>query len=67
MFNNDLDRKETFFGHKKFNLWSPKNCIFRRGSTHAFGQKMWFFSLFVFGQNKTKNNDQSLFLLQKRE
>ena len=56
MFNNVLDRKETFVGHKIFNLASLKNRILLKGLTHAFGQKMYFFYLFVFGQNKTRNN-----------
>ena len=34
---------------------SPYNHIFQRGLTHAFGQKMQDFSLFRFGQNKTRN------------
>ena len=59
--------KKPFMAIENSDFQSPKNRIFPKGSTHAFGQKMWFFSLFVFGQNKTKNNDQSLFLLQKRE
>ena len=40
MFNNVLKRKETFFGHKKSIFLSPKTCIFPKGLTHAFGQKM---------------------------
>ena len=43
MFNNLLERKETFFGHKKSIFLSPKNRIFPKGLTHAFGQKMYFF------------------------
>ena len=43
MFNNVLDRKETFVGHKIFNLASLKNRILLKGLTHAFGQKMYFF------------------------
>ena len=42
MFNNVLDRKETFFGHKNSIFQSPKNGIFPKGLTHAFGQKMHF-------------------------
>ena len=49
MFNNVLHNKETFFAHKKFRL-SKSQRSFQRGPTHSFGQKMWFFSLFVFGQ-----------------
>ena len=56
MFNNVQERKETFSGHKKSIFLSPKNRIFRKGLTHAFGQKMYFFSGVVFGQNKTRNN-----------
>ena len=33
----------------------PKSRIFPKGLTHAFGQKMPNFSLFVFGQNKIRN------------
>ena len=40
MFNNVLERKETFFAHKKSIFLSPKNRIFLKGLTHAFGQKM---------------------------
>ena len=41
MFNDVLERKETFFGHKKSNLSkSQKNRIFPKGLTHAFGKKM---------------------------
>ena len=57
MFNNVLDRKETFFGHKKFSLSkTQKSHFFSKGLTHAFDQKMLFFSLFVFPQGKTRNN-----------
>ena len=56
MFNNVLERKETFFGHKKSIFLSPKNGIFPKGLTHAFGQKMSWFFLVLFGQNKTRNN-----------
>ena len=43
-FNNVLDRKQTFFDYKDKIFQSPKNCIFLEGLTHAFGQKMQFFS-----------------------
>ena len=45
--NNVLDRKETFFGHKKSIFQSPKKHIFPKRLTHAFGQKMYFF-LYLF-------------------
>ena len=48
MFNNVLDRKETFFDLKKNIFQSLKNLILPKGLTHAFGQKMPVFSLFVF-------------------
>ena len=53
--NNVLDKKETFFEYKNKIFESPKNRIFPKGLTHAFGQKMPIFSLFGFGQNKTRN------------
>ena len=52
MFNNVLDRKETFFGRKKFNISKSQKYHFSK----AFGQKCIYFSLFVFGQNKTRND-----------
>ena len=54
--NNVLDRKETFFEYKNKIFQSAKNGIFPKGLTHAFGQKMPNFSLFRFGQTKTRNN-----------
>ena len=47
-FNNVVDRKETFFEYNNKIFQSPKNRIFPKGLTHAFGQKMPIFSLFVF-------------------
>ena len=35
---------------------SPKNRIFPKGLTHAFGQEMPNFSLVRFGQTKTRHN-----------
>ena len=55
-FNNILKRKQTLFDHKNKIFHSPKNRIFPTGLTHAFGQKMPNFSLFRFGQTKTRNN-----------
>ena len=52
----DFEEKKTFLGLKKRIFLSPKNRIFSKGLTHAFGQKMQFFSLPRFGQNKTRNN-----------
>ena len=53
--NNILEEKETFFTIKTQIFDSPINRIFPKGLTHAFGQKMPIFSLFVFGQNKIRN------------
>ena len=54
-FNNVVDRKETFFEYKNKIFQSPKTHNFPKGFTHAIDQKMPVFSLFVFGQNKTRN------------
>ena len=54
-FKNLLDTKEPFFDFKKKIFECPKNGIFPKGLTHAFGQKMPMFSLFGFGQNNTRN------------
>jgi len=55
-FNNVLDiKKKTFLDYKYEIFDTLKNRIYPKGLTHAFGQKMPRFSLFVFGQNKTRN------------
>ena len=41
--NNVLDTKEPFFDYKRKISESPKNRIFPKGLTHAFGQKCQFF------------------------
>ena len=53
--NNVLDTKEPFFDCKRKISKSPKKS-FPKGLTHAIGQKMPNFSLFGFGQNKTRKN-----------
>ena len=53
--HNVLERKKNFFVYKNKTFHSPKNCIFPKGLTHAFGQKMRFFSLLVFARNKTRS------------
>ena len=50
MLNNFVEKKETFFDYKKKPFQIPKNCLFPKGLTHAFGKKMQWFSLFVFAQ-----------------
>ena len=53
-FNNFLDTKEPFFDYKRKISEGPKNRIFPKGLTHAFGQKIPILSFFGFGQNKTR-------------
>ena len=57
-FNNILDRKGSFVDYKHKIFQSPRNPIFPNGLTSAFGQKMTNFSVFRFGQNKTRNDAQ---------
>ena len=56
--NNVLDTKEPCFDYKRKISESPKNRIFPKRLTQAIGQKIPIFSLFVFGRNKTRNNDK---------
>ena len=41
--------EKKLFRTVKKEFYTFKNRIFPKGLTHAFGQKMQFFSLFVFG------------------
>ena len=53
-----LVKKMQFFSLFVFaqnKMRSPKNCVFPEGLTHAFGQKMLLFSLFIIGQKRTRN------------
>ena len=55
-FNNIMNRKQKpFFDYKNKINHSLKNRIFPRGLTHAFGRKMQFLFLFVFGPKKYTN------------
>ena len=54
-FNNVPDTKEPFSDYEREISESPKNRIFPKVLTHAFGKKMPMFSLFGFGQNNTRN------------
>ena len=56
MFNNVVERKETFFGYKKCNLSKSQKAHFSKGVNPCFWSKNVVFSWVVFGQNKTKNN-----------
>ena len=42
-FNNVQDTKESIFDNKRKISESPKNRIFLKGLTHAFGQKCQLF------------------------
>ena len=53
-FNNVLDRKQTFLTIKTKFFKVPK-IVFFRGVNPCFWSKNAIF-LFVFGQNKTRNN-----------
>ena len=55
LFNDVLDRKETFFYYKNNIFQRPQNRTFPKGLTHTFGKKNAIFSIFFFGQNKTTN------------
>ena len=48
MFNNVLDRKETFFGHKKFSLSKSQKSHFSKGVNPCFWSKnvVFFVELF---------------------
>ena len=56
MFNNILDRKETFFGNKNFIPLKSHKSHFSKGLTHGLAKTSFFVSLFVVGQNKARNN-----------
>ena len=51
--NDVLDRNKLFLTIKKI-FQRLKTGIFPKGLTHAFGQKLQFFSLFLLAQNKTR-------------
>ena len=48
MFNNILDRKETFFGHKNFNLSKSKKSHFSKGVNSCFWSKNAIFFFICF-------------------
>ena len=49
MLNNVRDRKKNLILALKNSIFqSPKNCIFPKGLTHTFGQRMSFFFLYLF-------------------
>ena len=57
MLNYFEEKKETFFDYKKENFSkSKKSHFFFKGVNPYFWPKNAIFSLFPFGQNKTRNN-----------
>ena len=52
MFNNVLERKETFFGHKKSNLSKSQKSHFSKGVNPCFWSKNWNFFLYLFSVKK---------------
>ena len=55
MRNNFVEKEKNFFGIKTKCFKLLKMAFFPKVLTNAFGQKIHFFPLFVFGQNKTRN------------
>ena len=43
-----MNRKETFFDYKNKNFSASQKWHFRKGLTHASGQKMQFFFIIYF-------------------
>ena len=59
--------KKTFFDYKNKINHSLKNRIFPRGLTHAFGRKMQFLFLFVFGQKTIYKSGLKMFQIKKKQ
>ena len=51
-----LKNANCIFDYKRKMSESPKNFSFPKVLTHAFGHKTPNFSIFGFGQNKTRKN-----------
>ena len=50
LLSHFAEKKETCFDYKKQNFSKSKKSAFPKGLTHAFGQKMPFFSPVIFGK-----------------
>ena len=48
LFDYVLDRKNRFLDYKNVLFTRSKNCIFAKGLTHDFSQKLAFLSIYVF-------------------
>ena len=56
MLSDFAEKKETFLTINNTSFSSKQSRFFSKGLAHAFGQKMPNSSLFIFGQNMTRNN-----------
>ena len=56
IFEDVLDRKEASLDNKKMYLIYPRNRKFSKGLTHDFCQKFELSSLFVFIENRPRND-----------
>ena len=56
MFGDVLDYKEAFLYNENTYLICRKNRKFSKGLTHDFGQKFQLSSLFVFIENRRRND-----------
>ena len=51
----EIENNVFFFLLLRQNFSKFPKSFFPKGLTHAFGQKIQFFSLFVIGQKRTRN------------
>ena len=56
MFGDFLDSKVAFLDNENMYLISPKIWNFPKGLSHDFGQKLELSSLFVFIENRSRND-----------
>ena len=56
MFGDVLDRKAAFLDNKNMYLICPKMGNFPKGLTHDFCEKFELSSLFVFIENRPRND-----------
>ena len=55
VFYDILEQKNAFLGYKNKNFKSRKICIFPKGLTNCFSQKMAIFSTFLLGNMGQEN------------
>ena len=56
MLSDFAGKKENFFGPKKTEFFKAQKVRFSKGVSLCFSSKNAIFSLFRFGQHKTRNN-----------